>query len=118
MADVVIVDSGVANLAWITSGLGGLGASVAVTRDPAAVRQAPRVVLPGVGAFGARMGALRAGGLDGALRDVAASGTPPLGICLGMQLLCQASDETPGVPRPGVIAGGSRRLPAESRQPH
>ena len=118
MADVVIVDSGVANLASITSGLGRLGASVAVTRDPAAVRQAPRVVLPGVGAFGAGMGALRAGGLDGAIRDVAASGTPLLGICLGMQLLCQASDETPGVPGLGVIAGGCRRLPADVRVPH
>ena len=103
MADVVIVDSGVANLASITSGLGRLGASVEVTRDPAAVRQAPRVVLPGVGAFGAGMGALRAHGLDRAITDVAARGTPLLGICLGMQLLCQASDETPGVPGLGVI---------------
>src|SRR5213082_2355770 len=118
MADVVIVDSGVANLASITSGLGRLGASVAVTRDPAAVRQAPRVVLPGVGAFGAGMGALRAHGLDRAITDVAARGTPLLGICLGMQLLCQASDETPGVPGLGVIAGGCRRLPADVRVPH
>ena len=64
MADLVIVDSGVANLASITSGFGRLGASVAVTRDPAAVRQASRVVLPGVGAFGAGLGALRAHGAD------------------------------------------------------
>src|SRR2546423_4331422 len=118
MADVVIVDSGVANLASITSGLGRLGASVAVTRDPAAVRQAPRVVLPGGGASGAGMGALRAGGLDGAIRDVAASGTPLLGICLGMQLLCEASEETPGVQGLGVIAGACRRLPADVRVPH
>ncbi len=115
MADVVIVDSGVANLASITSGFARLGAGVAVTRDPTVVRQAPRVVLPGVGAFGAGMGALRAGGLDGAIRDVAASGTPLLGICLGMQLLCEASDETPGVGGLGVIAGGCRRLPADVR---
>jgi cyclase len=118
VADVVIVDSGVANLASITSGFGRLGASVAVTRDPEAVRQAPRVVLPGVGAFGAGLGALRAGRLDRAIKDVAARGTPLLGICLGMQLLCDASDETPGVPGLGVIAGACRRLPDEVRVPH
>src|SRR5207302_1180512 len=118
MADVVIVDSGVANLASITSGFVRLGASVAVTRDPIVVRRAPRVVLPGVGAFGAGMGALRAGGLDGAIRDVAAGGTPLLGICLGMQLLCEASEETPGVRGLGLIAGACRRLPGDVRVPH
>ena len=118
MADVVIVDSGVANLASITSGFVRLGASVAVTRDPIVVRRAPRVVLPGVGAFGAGMGALRAGGLDGAIRDVAASGTPLLGVCLGMQLLCEASEETPGVRGLGLIAGACRRLPGDVRVPH
>src|SRR5437763_237293 len=118
MPDVVIVDSGVANLASITSGFARLAAGVVVTRDPTVVRQAPRVVLPGVGAFGAGMGALRAGGLDAAIRDVAASGTPLLGICLGMQLLCEASEETPGVRGLGVIAGACRRLPADVRVPH
>src|ERR1043166_4483245 len=118
MADVVVVDSGVANLASITSGLGRLGASVSVTRDPTVVREAPRVVLPGVGAFGAGIGALRDHGLDRAIRDVAARGTPLLGICLGMQLLCEASDETPGVRGLGVIAGACRRLPADVRVPH
>jgi imidazole glycerol-phosphate synthase subunit HisF len=118
MADVVIVDSGVANLASITSGLGRLGASVSVTRDPTVVREAPRVVLPGVGAFGAGMSALRDHGLDRAIRDVAALGTPLLGICLGMQLLCEASDETPGILGLGVIAGACRRLPADVRVPH
>src|SRR6266571_1013095 len=118
MADVVIVDSGVANLASITSGLGRLSASVSVTRDPTVVREAPRVVLPGVGAFGAGMGALRDHGLDRAIRDVAARGTPLLGICLGMQLLCEASDEPPGILGLGVIAGACRRLPADVRVPH
>jgi cyclase len=118
MADVVIVDSGVANLASITRGLGRLSASVCVTRDPTHVREAPRVVLPGVGAFGAGMSALRDHGLDRAIRDVAARGTPLLGICLGMQLLCEASDETPGILGLGVIAGACRRLPADVRVPH
>jgi imidazole glycerol-phosphate synthase subunit HisF len=118
MADVVIVDSGVANLASITSGFGRLGASVAVTRDPEAVRQAARVVLPGVGAFGAGLGALRASRLDEAIKDVVARGTPLLGICLGMQMLCDASDETPGVPGLGVIAGACCQLPDDVRVPH
>src|SRR5256884_561632 len=118
MPDVVIVDSGVANLASITSGFARLGASVAVTRAPTVVRQAPRVVLRGVGACGGGMGALRAGGLDGAMRDVAASGTPLLGVCLGMQLVCEASEETPGVRGLGVIGGACRRLPGDVRVPH
>jgi len=118
MPDVVIVDSGVANLASIRSGFGRLGARVAVTRDPAVVRQASHVVIPGVGAFGAGMDALRAHALDGAIADVAAHGTAVLGICLGMQLLCEASDETPGVSGLGVIPGVCRRLPAEVRVPH
>src|SRR5437764_6120129 len=118
MPDVVIVGSGVATLASITSGFARLSAGVTVTRDPTVVRQAASVVLPGGGAFGAGMGALRAGGLDAAIRDVAASGTPLLGICLGMQLLCEASEETPGVAGLGVIAGTCRRLPADVRVPH
>src|SRR5205807_10184348 len=101
MTDVVIVDSGVANLASITSGFGRLGASVAVTRDPAAVRQAARVVLLGVGAFGAGISALRAHRLDDAITDVAARGTPLLGIRPGMQMLWEARDESPGAPGAG-----------------
>ena len=67
MADVVIVDSGVANLASIASGFRRIGGNVAVTSDEGIVRDALRVVLPGVGAFGAGLGALRARGLDKAV---------------------------------------------------
>ena len=120
MSDVVIVDSGVANLASIAGAFRRLNATIAVTADPDVVRDGARLVLPGVGAFGAGMAALRGGarGLDVAIRDVAARGAPILGVCLGMQMLCEASEETPGVAGLGVIAGTCRRLPAQVRIPH
>src|SRR5881409_2786149 len=118
MPDVVIVDSGVANLASIASAFRRLGANVVVTGDKWVVRSAPRVVLPGVGAFGAGLGALRARQLDQAVTQAAARGTPLLGICLGMQMLCEASEETPGVAGLGVVAGTCRRLPSDVRIPH
>src|SRR5213079_280018 len=118
MTDVVIVDSGVANLASITSAFRRLGATVVVTGDEGVVRDAPRVVLPGVGAFGAGLGALRARQLDQAVTQAAARGTPLLGVCLGMQILCEASEEAPGVAGLGVIPGTCRRLPEDVRVPH
>jgi len=118
MTDVVIVDSGVANLASIMSGFRRLGATVTVTSDPEEVGAARRVVLPGVGAFGAGLAALRARGLDAAITSSVAGGTPTLGVCLGMQMLCDRSQETPGVPGLGVIAGECRRLPDGVRVPH
>ena len=118
MSDVVIVDSGVANLASITGAFRRIGASVAITAYPDAVRKAVRIVLPGVGAFGTGMAALRNNGLVGVIREAAAAGRPLLGVCLGMQLLCEASEEDPGTVGLGVIAGTCRRLPAGVRVPH
>ncbi|PYP17792.1 MAG: hypothetical protein DMD54_07115 [Gemmatimonadetes bacterium] len=118
MNDAVIVDSGVANLASIAGALRRLDATVVVTADPTAVREATRVVLPGVGAFGAGIAALRSGGLDVAIREAASRGTSLLGICLGMQLLCEGSDEAPGVAGLGLVEGTCRRLPPDVRVPH
>lgn len=118
MSDVVIVDSGVANLASIAGAFGRLKAAAVVTDDPAAVRRGARLVLPGVGAFGAGMAALRVRGLDSAVREAVTNGTPLLGICLGLQMLCEASEETPGVAGLAVIDGTCRRLPAGVRVPH
>jgi cyclase len=118
MSDVVIADSGVANLASIAGAFRRLNASVVVTADPARARDAARLVLPGVGAFGAGLSALRSRGLDTVIRDHASRGTPILGICLGMQMLCEASEEAPGVEGLGVFAGSCRRLPAQVRIPH
>jgi imidazole glycerol-phosphate synthase subunit HisF len=118
VSDVVIVDSGVANLASIAGAFRRLGATVVVTAEPAIARVATRLVLPGVGAFGAGRAALRDSGLDAVIQDAAARGTPLLGICLGMQLLCDASEETPGVAGLGVIAATCRRLSSGVRVPH
>ena len=118
MNDAVIVDSGVANLASIAGALRRLDATVVVTADPTVVREATRIILPGVGAFGAGMAALRSGGLDVAIREAASRGTSLLGICLGMQLLCDGSDEAPGVAGLGLVEGTCRRLPPDVRVPH
>jgi cyclase len=118
MSDVVVIDSGVANLASIVAGFGRLGAATVVTRDPEVVRRAQRLVLPGVGAFGSGVAALRANGLDAATREVVARGTPVLAVCLGMQMLCEASEESPGVQGLGFIPATCRRLPDDVRVPH
>ncbi|HLZ45797.1 MAG TPA: imidazole glycerol phosphate synthase subunit HisF [Gemmatimonadales bacterium] len=118
MSDVVIVDSGVANLASIAGALQRLGATAVISADPAVVREAERLVLPGVGAFGAGMAALRSRGLDAVIPELASRGMPILGICLGMQLLFEGSEESPESRGLGVIAGTCRRLPPNVRIPH
>ena len=118
MSDVVIVDSGVANLASILAGFTRLSAATVVTSDPDVVRRAGRLVLPGVGAFGSGIATLRSRGLDEAAREVAIRGTPVLAVCLGMQMLCEASEESPGVTGLGLIPATCRRLPDDVRVPH
>ena len=118
MTQVAIVDSGVANLASVRSGLAALGADGVVTRDPEFVRTATHVVLPGVGRFEAGMRSLRANGLDRAVLEVHASGRPLLAICLGMQMLGEGSDESPGTAGVGVFPGRFTLLPNSVRVPH
>src|SRR5436309_14839082 len=118
MPEIAVVETGVANVASIVNACGGLGVHVTLTRDPAVVRRAARVVLPGVGAFGAAAAELRARGLDDALRERITDGSPLLAVCLGMQLLCDGSEEAPGVPGPRIVPGICRPLPATARVPH
>jgi len=111
---LALIDYGAGNLRSVENALKAAGApDVAVTADPEAVRTADRIVLPGVGAFGACMGALSA--LDGmieALNErVVAQGTPFLGICVGMQLMANAGEEMGIYPGLGWIAGTVRQLP-------
>lgn len=107
---VRVVRTGTANLASVLAAFGRLGADCVLTEDPAEVVAAERVVLPGVGAFAAAMEALRARGLDEALRARIGAGRPTLGICLGLQLWFEGSEESPGVAGLGVLPGVIRRF--------
>jgi glutamine amidotransferase len=90
---IVVIDYGMGNLRSVVKGFEKVGVTAEVTTDPAVVRAADGVVLPGVGAFGMAMEHLRAAGMDAAITDVVAAGTPFLGICLGLQLLFTESEE-------------------------
>lgn len=95
--------TGVANLASVVAAFERLGAPTHVTTDAAEVAAASHVMLPGVGAFGAGMAALEAHGLGRALAERVAADRPTVAICLGLQLLCQASEETPGIAGLGLL---------------
>lgn len=100
-----IVDCGCGNLRSLESALDRLGLAWKRVEAPGDLGSLERVILPGVGHFGAAMAELRGRGLDQALRDRAASGAPLLGICLGMQLLFEGSEEAPGIPGLGLLPG-------------
>jgi len=102
---IAIVDYGMGNLRSVEKGLARTGVATRVTSDGAEIRAARGVVLPGVGAFGACMENLRARGLDDVIRDVVASGKPFLGICLGLQLLFEESEEFGPVRGLGILPG-------------
>ena len=122
---VVVCDPGVGNVRSVVRaiersvGAAGRACDVTVTRDRAVVAGADYMVVPGQGAFGAFAAGI-AGGLDDALREHIAAGRPYLGICLGMQVLFESSDEAPGATGLAVLRGHVKRLdpgidPATSR---
>lgn len=116
--DVVVIDSGGANLASLLFALGRLGTRAEVTTDAARIRAATHVLLPGVGAAHDTMARLQASGLDTLIPTLT---QPLLGICLGMQLLFESSDEAAtgtGATRTlGVVPGDVKRLPATPELP-
>jgi glutamine amidotransferase len=114
---IAVVDYGIGNLRSAEKALQHLGADAALTSDVRSIDGADAVVLPGVGAFGACMQALRSSGLEGATRAAATDGRPFLGICIGMQMLFDGSDETPDVSGLGVVPGRVTRLPTGVRLP-
>ncbi|HEV7525513.1 MAG TPA: imidazole glycerol phosphate synthase subunit HisH [Acidimicrobiia bacterium] len=114
---IAVVDYGIGNLRSAEKALQHLDADASLTSDAHAIETADAVVLPGVGAFGACMKALRAAGLEGATRAAASDGRPFLGICIGMQMLFDGSDETPDVAGLGVVAGRVTLLPKSVRLP-
>jgi glutamine amidotransferase len=114
---IAVVDYGIGNLRSAEKALQYLGADAALTSDPGDIERADAVVLPGVGAFGACMRALRTTGLEAVTRAAATDGRPFLGICIGMQMLFDGSDESPEVEGLGVVAGRVTRLPETERLP-
>lgn len=114
---VAVLDYGIGNLRSAEKALAHVGAAAHLVRDPGGVEGAAGVVLPGVGAFGPCARALRASGLEDVARWALAADVPFLGICVGLQLLYDGSDESPGVPGLGVFPGTVRRLAGPVKVP-
>lgn len=115
--DVVILPTGTANLASVMASFARLGASARIAREPDQVTEAERVVLPGVGTFGATMAGLRESGLDEAIAERARRGAPILAMCVGLQVLFEESEESPGSAGLGVLTGNVGRFPDRVRVP-
>ena len=114
---IAVLDYGIGNLRSAQKALEHVGADAVLTDDPAMAAAADAVVLPGVGAFGACMDALRSSGLEPAVRDAVASGRPFIGICVGMQMLFDSSEEDPSATGLGVIPGRVRFIPEGVTRP-
>ncbi len=114
---VAVLDYGIGNLRSAQKALERVGADARLTADPAEIDAADGVVLPGVGAFGRCMEALEAHGLATIAAEAAGSPRPFLGICVGMQLLYEGSEESPGVAGLGVLPGMVRLIPGEVKRP-
>ena len=110
---IAIIDYDAGNIKSVQKALEFLGQQVLITRDPVEILTADRVVLPGVGNFGDAMEKLESYGLVPVIREVAERGIPFLGICLGLQLLFQESEESPGVRGLGLLPGRIVRIPKE-----
>ena len=108
---IAIIDYGAGNLHSVKNALDFLGADSVITGDAETIFAADKVILPGVGAFGDAMAALSAAGLDGVIRQTASNGTPLLGICLGLQLMLEESEEAPGVRGLGIFKGKCVKIP-------
>lgn len=114
---IAVIDYGMGNLRSVQKGLERVGASAEITRDTARIEAADGVVLPGVGAFGACMENLRQHDLVGVVQRVIERGAPFLGICLGMQLLFEESEEFGPVRGLGVLPGRVVRFPEAPGRP-
>lgn len=108
---IAIIDYDAGNLKSVEKAVCHIGARSVITRDAAVIKKADKVILPGVGAFGDAMDKLRKFELTDTLKEVAGSGTPFLGICLGLQLLFPFSEETEAVEGLSVLEGGIYRIP-------
>jgi len=117
MTLLAVLDYEIGNLRSAQKALQHVGADARLTADPGLVREAAGVVLPGVGAFGPCMAALRRTGLADLALEAVDRGTPFLGICVGMQLLFEGSEESPTVAGLGILPGAVRLLPEGVKRP-
>lgn len=108
---IAIIDYDAGNIKSVEKALVKLGQEVCITRNREKLLEADKVILPGVGAFGDAMGHLKEYGLVDVIHEIAERKTPFLGICLGLQLLFERSDETPGVEGLGILKGEILRIP-------
>lgn len=109
-ADVAIIDYGVGNLRSVEKAFAAVDCEARVRSDESELREAKRLVLPGVGAFGACMEALRERGFDELVHERVAEGVPLLGVCVGMQMLFDESEEFGRRPGLGLLSGRVRRF--------
>jgi glutamine amidotransferase len=115
---IAVVDYGVSNLASVVRAVRAAGHAAELVADPDQVRQAERVVLPGVGNFGHAARTLASTGLGQAVLEVAASGRPIMGICLGLQLFFELSEEAPGAAGLSLLPGRVQRFSTTLPVPH
>ncbi|MHA7875792.1 imidazole glycerol phosphate synthase subunit HisH [Roseivivax sp.] len=108
-----IIDYGIGNVFSVRRALEQIGVEAELTADPDRILAADRVILPGVGAFGRAMEKLRQDGLDRVIHDYVASGKPFLGICIGLQVLMETSEEFGSHTGLGLIPGRVRKIPVE-----
>ena len=108
---IAIIDYGAGNLHSVKNALDFLGADCVITGNADEIKNADKVILPGVGAFGDAMKCLRESGLAETVKEVISDGNPFLGICLGLQMLFEESEETPNVKGLGVFKGKSVKIP-------
>lgn len=117
---IAVIDYDAGNIKSVEKALLFLGQEVKITRDKDEILHADKVILPGVGSFGDAMSKIHQYGLEEVIHEVVEKETPFLGICLGLQLLFEKSDETPGVKGLGILKGEIRRIPESSglKVPH
>ena len=108
---ISIIDYDAGNIKSVEKAIQHLGKEVIITRDPDVLLSSEKVILPGVGSFGDAMGKLRNYQLDKVIYEIVDKKVPFLGICLGLQLLFESSDETPGVSGLGLLPGKILRIP-------
>jgi imidazole glycerol-phosphate synthase subunit HisH len=115
---VAIIDYGVGNLRSVEKAFAAMGCEAVVSDDERLLRSAERLVLPGVGAFAACMKALKERGFDRLVKERANEGAPLLGVCVGMQLLFEESEEFGSTPGLGLLKGSVRRFGGDLVVPH